>query len=288
MGDRVIGLLHPGQMGAAIGRALVAQGRAVLWASAGRGPQTVGRAQETGLVDARTVSELTQRCAVLLSVCPPHAAVDVARAATGFTGVFVDANAVSPATAREIAHRIAAGGGRFVDAGIVGPPPQRAGDTRLYLSGPAAGAVGELFAGTPVEALVVGDEIGAASALKMAYAGWTKGSAALLLAVRALARAEGVEQALITEWSVSLPDLPDRSLTAARSATTKGWRWVGEMEEIAASMAAAGLPAGFHQAAAEVFRRSPRERDAAADGSTLDSVLAGLLVDRFHDSDQRP
>jgi 3-hydroxyisobutyrate dehydrogenase-like beta-hydroxyacid dehydrogenase len=283
MGDRVIGLLHPGQMGAAIGRALVAQGRAVLWASAGRGAQTVGRAQEAGLVDARTVSELMRRCAVLLSVCPPHAAVDVARAVTGFTGVFVDANAVSPATAREIAHRIVAGGGRFVDAGIVGPPPRRAGDTRLYLSGPAAGEVGELFVGTPVEARVVGDEIGAASALKMAYAGWTKGSAALLLAVRALARAEGVEEALIAEWSVSLPDLPDRSLSAARSATTKGWRWVGEMEEIAASVAAAGLPAGFHQAAAELFRRSPRERDAASDESTLDSVLAGLLVDHFND-----
>jgi hypothetical protein len=88
----------------------------------------------------------------------------------------------------------------------------------------------------------------------MAYAAWTKGTAALLLAVRSLARSEGVEPALLEEWSLSLPELPDRSVQAARSAAIKGWRWVGEMEEVAATFAAAGLPDGFHQAAAEVFR----------------------------------
>lgn len=280
MGDRTIGLLHPGQMGAAIGAALRSQGHTVAWVSAGRGPETVRRAQEAGLVDAGSARELTHRCEVLLSVCPPHAAVEVSRSVTGFPGVFVDANAVAPATARAIANQIESGGGRFVDAGIVGPPPHRAGSTRLYLSGSEAGSVGALFAGTPVEARVVSDQVGAASALKLAYAGWTKGSAALLLAIRALAQAEGVEEALLAEWSRSLPELPDRSLTAARSATTKGWRWVGEMEEIAATMATAGLPAGFHQSAAEVFGRSPRAADAPADESTLNSVVAGLLAGR--------
>jgi hypothetical protein len=104
----------------------------------------------------------------------------------------------------------------------------------------------------------------------MAYASWTKGSAALLLAARGLARAEGVEEALLTEWGISQPGLADRSGRAAGSAAAKGWRWVAEMEEIAAAMAAAGLPDGFHLAAAEVYRR------AYAAGS-VDAILTALL-----------
>jgi Domain of unknown function (DUF1932) len=93
--------------------------------------------------------------------------------------------------------------------------------------------------------------------VKMAYASWTKGSAAMLLAARALARAEGVEDALLAEWEQSQPGLIQRWDRAATSAATKGWRWVAEMEEIAASMAADGLPAGFHQAAADIYRDPP-------------------------------
>jgi len=88
----------------------------------------------------------------------------------------------------------------------------------------------------------------------MAYAAWTKGTAALLLAVRSLARVEGVESTLLEEWELSLPDLPARSIRAAEAAATKGWRWIGEMEDIAATFAADDLPAGFHLAAADVFR----------------------------------
>jgi len=88
----------------------------------------------------------------------------------------------------------------------------------------------------------------------MAYASWTKGSAALLLAARALARAEGVEPALMEEWGLSQPGLEKRWDAADRSAAAKGWRWVGEMVQIAAAMAAAGLPEGFHQAAAQIYR----------------------------------
>ena len=97
----------------------------------------------------------------------------------------------------------------------------------------------------------------------MAYAAWTKGSAALILGVRALARAEGVEDSLLAEWALSQPGLDRRSRGAARSAAAKGWRWAGEMEEISASMTADGLPGGFHDAAAEVFRRSSSGRLAA-------------------------
>jgi len=250
-----VGLLHPGEMGAAIGAALRARGETVLWASSGRSEATAARAVEAGLEDAGDVGELCRRCDVLLSVCPPHASLDAARSTAGFAGIYVDANAVSPATAREIAGLRA----RFVDGGIVGSPPRAPGTTRLYLSGVEAGQVAALFEGTPVDARVVSAEPGAASALKMAYAGWTKGSAALLLAVRELARAEGVEAELLAEWRQSLPELEARLASAERSAATKGWRWIGEMEEIAASLAAHDLPDGFHRAAAEVYRRSSAE-----------------------------
>ena len=143
--------------------------------------------------------------------------------------------------------------------GIVGPPTLGPGRTRLYLSGGEAESVAGLFAGTDVDARVISGDPGAASALKAAYAGWTKGSAALLLTQRALARAEGVEDVLLAEWRLSLPELEEEYASAARSARRKGWRWVGEMDEIVRSMAAQDLPTGFHEAAAEVFRGTPGE-----------------------------
>jgi 3-hydroxyisobutyrate dehydrogenase-like beta-hydroxyacid dehydrogenase len=225
-----------------------------VWASAGRSAKTRERAQAAGLEDAGSVARLVQLSDVIISVCPPHAAREVARSVAGFEGVFVDANAISPVTARELSEVVASRGGEFVDGGIVGSPPRTAGTTRLYLSGTASAGVVDLFAGSAVDVLVVSDEVGAASAVKMAYAAWTKGTAALLIAIRELARAEEVEPILLEEWRASLPELLEWSERAVRSGQTKGWRWVGEMEEIAATFSASGLPGGFHQAAAEVFR----------------------------------
>lgn len=250
-----VGLLHPGEMGAAVGGALRARGETVLWVSAGRSPATAERAETAGFEDAGDVAELCRSCDILLSICPPHAALDVAREAAGFTGLYVDANAISPETAR----RIAGLQMRFVDGGIIGPPAAEPGSTRLYLSGAEAERVAALFSGTIVDARVVSAEPGAASALKAAYAGWTKGSAALLLTVRELARAEGVEASLLEEWRLSLPELEEQLAGAERSARRKAWRWIGEMEEIARGLDAQDLPAGFHEAAAEVFRRTAGE-----------------------------
>src|SRR4051812_21098374 len=147
----VIGLVHPGEMGAAIGATLRARGHDVLWASEGRSAATAQRA--AGFEDAGTLARLAARAEVILSVCPPHAARDVARSVPGFDGVYVDANAVSPETARELAGDVP----RFVDGGIVGPPPHSAGDTRLYLSGAEAPPVAELFDGTTLAARVLSD-----------------------------------------------------------------------------------------------------------------------------------
>ena len=274
--NKVIGLLHPGDMGAAVGRCLTGRGHEVLWASEGRGPDTAARAAAAGLTDAGTIAALAAQAEVIVSVCPPHAALDVAWAVHGFGGLYVDANAVSPGTAREVAKLICESGGRYVDGGIIGPPPEKPDLTRLYLSGRDAEQVAALFGGTPLDTRVIGGSATAASAVKMAYAGWTKGTAALLLSVRALAREQGVEEALLAEWALSQPGLDARSAGAARSAAAKGWRWVGEMEEVAATMSAAGLPDGFHQAAAEIFRRSPR---GAAGNDILDQVLGELTGD---------
>ncbi len=254
------------------------QGASVFWASEGRSPATAKRAKAAGLTDAGSLGDLVERSDVLLSVCPPFAASDVARSIAGFRGIFVEANAVAPQTAQAIAAIIESPGGRCVDGGIVGPPPQKAGMARLYLSGISAGAIARLFEGSMLTAIVVSDRIGAASAMKMSYSAWTKGSAALLLAIRAAARREGVEAELLEEWRTSQPALQERTLAAGQDAGKKGWRWVAEMEEIAAMFDADGLPAGFHAAAAEIFRRSPRLETVDDLGAVLEEVLDTLTA----------
>jgi hypothetical protein len=236
----IVGLLHPGEMGAAIGGALLAAGHEVLWASEGRSEATHTRA--AGFRDAGTRAELAARSEFVFSVVPPQAALELAESLPPFSGIFVDANAVSPATAA----RVGAVVGEFVDGGIVGGP--RA--PRLYLSGAEAARVAALFEGSLVETQVVTN----ASAVKCAYAAWTKGSGALLLAIREFAQAEGVWEPLAEEWTRSQPQLAERLAASERSAARKGWRWIAEMEEIAAAFAADGLPPGFHEAAAVIYR----------------------------------
>jgi 3-hydroxyisobutyrate dehydrogenase-like beta-hydroxyacid dehydrogenase len=249
-------LFHPGEMGAAVGAALASHGFRVLWASQGRGAQTTARAKTASLEDAFTIEHAVKAAEVVISVCPPHAALALAReiAADGFDGIYVDANAISPATAREIGTVIEAAGGTFVDGGIIGLPPTAQKQPTLYLSGAQAAIIAASFTGTNIHAEVIEGGAGAASALKMCYAAFTKGTAALLAAVCALAEHEGVERPLLESWRQTMPDVPRQSEHAA-AAASKAWRWSGEMEEIAASFGAAGLPEGFHRASAEVYRR---------------------------------
>jgi 3-hydroxyisobutyrate dehydrogenase-like beta-hydroxyacid dehydrogenase len=243
----VVGLLHPGDMGSALGAVLLENRHEVLWASEGRSAETAARAAP--FADFGTPRKVARAAEVVISVCPPHAAREVAASVDGFKGIYVDANAVSPATARDI-------GG--IDGGIVGPPPRDGATTRLYLSGPRAEEVARLFAGTAVDPRVLGGEVGTASAMKMAFAGWSKGTAALLLTIVRLAEEHGVQEPLFAEWRAWHPEVLDDLERSRRSAPRKGWRWVAEMEEIADTLAAAGLPDGFHRAAAEVFREFDR------------------------------
>jgi 3-hydroxyisobutyrate dehydrogenase-like beta-hydroxyacid dehydrogenase len=276
MAQRTVCILHPGEMGAAVGRCARAGGARVLWASDGRGKATAARAAAAELEDAVTLGAALGATDCAISVCPPHAAEELARSVTaaGFRGIYVDANAIAPATTRRLGDIVAAAGASFVDGGIIGPPPVEPGRTRLYLSGPRAAEVAGLFAGTALSAIVVEGGIGAASALKMCFAAWNKGSQMLLASVRALAEREGVYVALADEWRLSQPEVAKRLEHAVANAR-KGWRWVGEMDEIAATFRAAGLPDGFAVAGADVCRRLETFKDAP--NATIDDVVAALL-----------
>lgn len=198
MSTEKIGILHPGAMGISVAASAQNNGHTVHWAGAGRSPQTQTRAQQHQLVDVQTVAALCHTCTLLISVCPPHAAEAVAQEvlAHGFTGLYVDANAIAPQRAIQIGQMMINGGATFVDGGIIGGPAWQPNSTWLHLSGPEAERVARCFANGPLETQIMGVEIGKASALKMCYAAYTKGTTALLAAVLGTAVSLGVRTEL--------------------------------------------------------------------------------------------
>jgi len=278
MNPKTVALFHPGNMGATIGAAAATSGARIIWTSDQRSKETQERARQAGLTDVATLANAVRQSDIVLSVCPPHAAVDLARAVAeqNFRGIYVDANAVSRATAERIGDIVTRGGANFVDGGIIGAPVKKAGTTRLYLSGERAAEVAELFSESMLNAKTIGATPGAASALKVAYAAWTKCTDALVLAICALAAHEGVDQALMDEWRISQPDLERKSSRAAAVAAPKAWRFVGEMEEIAATFEAAGLPTGFHNAAADICARLTSFKDRTDPPPTVTAVIEAL------------
>jgi 3-hydroxyisobutyrate dehydrogenase-like beta-hydroxyacid dehydrogenase len=272
-----LGILHPGTMGISVAASAQNSGCQVYWASEGRSAQTHERAQRFDLHDATTLGNLCHICPVLVSVCPPHAAEDVAQAVLshGFTGLYLDANAISPRRAERIGGRMMAAGVTFVDGGIVGGPAWEPGDTWLYLSGRGAETVADCFSAGPLETAVIGEPIGKASALKMCYAAWTKGSTALLCAILATAETFGVWEELEQQWERDWDGFADQAVNRARRVTAKAWRFAGEMEEISSTFEQAGLPGEFHAAAAILYRRLAHFKDASSKPS-LEEVLAAL------------
>jgi 3-hydroxyisobutyrate dehydrogenase-like beta-hydroxyacid dehydrogenase len=275
---KTVALLHPGNMGSTIGAAAATSGARVVWASEQRSEASRERAKQAGLLDVETVANALRQSDVVLSVCPPHAALEVAEsvARQNFKGIYVDANAISRATALQVGEIVGRTGASFVDGGIIGAPVRIAGTTRLYLSGLHAPEVAALFSTSMLAAKAIAPEPGAASALKVAYAAWTKCTDALLLAIRAFAAHENIDQALLEEWRISQPDLERRCQRAAAVAVPKMWRYVGEMEEIAETFWAAGLPGGFHLAAAEICQRLAPFKDQTEPAPTLVDVVAAI------------
>lgn len=274
--QRTIGLLHPGAMGAELGRVLRHQGHHVLWCTAGRSNESRERATDAGLEPVGDLAALIQRSNAVISVVPPHAALDVARsvAEAGFGGLYLDANTISPARAHEIDAVVVRAGASFVDGGIVGPPPTGEGRTWLHLSGPRAGDVAALFGTGRLATEVVSDAIGVASAVKVAFAAWTKGSTALRTAVLAYVRNAGIESALEEQWERLQPGFWEEARQRAASVTAKAWRFEGEMLEIADALEGQGVPSGFHRTAAEVYRSMAPLRDEHE--VDVDAVVAAI------------
>jgi 3-hydroxyisobutyrate dehydrogenase-like beta-hydroxyacid dehydrogenase len=248
-----VGLLFPGEMGALVGSAVHGD---VLWASEGRSEATRRRAE--AFRDVGTIRELVAESELVISLCPPAIAEDVAGevAAEGFAGIYLEGNAIAPERAKRIAGYL-----RCVDGAVIS-----AGDVNLYLSGAAqdVASVAELFATGEVQPIPLDGGIGAASALKMAFGGWNKIGSALTAQAYAIARAYGVEDALAAEGVDS-----QRFVRSAR----KAWRWAPEMEEVADTSEALGLPGGMGRGAADLFRRWDAHRDQPAE---LDQLLDEL------------
>ena len=268
-----VGVLHPGEMGASVAASLLASDHEVAWSSAGRSEHSRMRAVE--FQEFPQLDDLAAWAEVLISVCPPASALAQAQAvhACAFEGFYVDANAIAPATALEISQLM---GAAFVDGGIIGPPAWQSGTTRMYLSGAHAATVVGWFQGGALEVIALPEAANevAASALKMAYAAYTKGHSALLLAVNALAHRSGVLDALRSEWAQSLPALSQRSEATAKAISPKAWRFAGEMEQISATFADCGLPPEFHIGAAELYARLGEFKGQPPAG--LDMLLEAL------------
>lgn len=270
-----IAILMPGDMGSGVGRALRAHGFDVITSLAGRSDRSRGLAAAAGLRDVGSLEETVAMAGLILSIVPPARALALATSvasamtATGARPVYVDCNAIAPGTARRIGQVIAGAGAPFLDCGIIGLPPGKSPETRFHVSGPDTAPMQELH-GKGISIFPMGPEIGRASALKMVYAGLTKGTWTLHTALLLGAWKMGVYDELIVEYensqSTALKAMRDR---VPRLPTDAG-RWVGEMEEIAASLAEVGVPSGFHQAAAEVFRVIDRTPLSSETRETVD------------------
>jgi len=246
-------------MGHVVARVLIEHGLSVVTCLDGRSQHTRQRAQSVGIEEVATYGDLVGRCDLALSILVPAEAVGVARRVaralddTGSQLLYVDCNAVSPETGKEVAEVIEAAGSGCVDAGIIGPPPLRDGVTRFYASGPRASEFAELRQ-FGLDVRLLGDEIGQASGFKMCYASLTKGTAALAIAQLVAAARLGLYESLVAELKLSQGD---RYAGAARSLPglpSKAGRWIGEMEEISHTFDAEGVSPGFHQGAGAMYR----------------------------------
>ena len=277
-----VGLIGAGEMGSALGARLRDGGASVVVALDGRSERSRRRAAEAGLDDVGSLDALLEASEIVLSVVPPGAAREVALevgarpAAAG--RLFVDLNAIAPAGVAALADGLAAAGVATVDGSISGPPPRRPGTTTLYLSGVRADEVEALpFAG--VERRVVGDRVGLASAVKMCTASVYKGRVAVLAQALRTAHALGVLEPVLDDLAETGLADPARTGTTLGRASAKAWRYVAEMDEIAATQASVGLPPDLFAALAVVYAELAEVAVAEAPEDVPDGVpLAETLT----------
>jgi 3-hydroxyisobutyrate dehydrogenase-like beta-hydroxyacid dehydrogenase len=275
----IIGILHPGEMGISVAASAINNGHHVYWVSQGRSDETRIRAEKHNLVEIDSLFQFCQTCEVIISVCPPHAAAEVARSVINeeFKGLYLDANAISPQHAIKVGQLLETHNIEFVDGGIIGGPAWTPKETWLYLSGEHAHEIASCFSNGPLEIKVIGSEIGKASALKMCYAAYSKGTTALLSAIITAAESLGVREELNQQWDIDNEGFSEQVDLRVRRVTAKAWRFEGEMNEIASTFRDVGLPDEFHQAAAEIYHRMANFKDST-DTPTLHDVLNTLLT----------
>ena len=233
-----IGVIAQGTMGSGVGRRLRESGAEVRTLLSGRSPASAERARVAGMVAAANEHELLSGADFFLSILPPGEAEPLARrlaptlAALDRKPVYIDCNAVSPQTAVRIGEVIAPTGAHFVDAGIIGGPPQPG------KKGPSIYASGEHVRDAlplrdwSIDLRAIDGPIGAASGVKMSYAGITKGTTAIAAAMLLGAARFGCAEALIAELSDSQPQMLARMRASIPGMYDKAYRWVDEMEEI--------------------------------------------------------
>lgn len=275
-----IGILHPGEMGISIAASAINSGHQVYWSSENRSDKTRQQAEKQNLIEIKSMSEFCGICDIIICVCPPHAAEDVARLVTEneFRGLYLDANAISPQRAIRMDRMMSANHIHFIDGGIIGGPAWKAGETWLYLSGKAARRIMDCFTNGPLETKIIGNEVGKASALKMCYAAYSKGMTALLASILATAQSFGIREELYDRWNFDESGFSEQVNRRVIRATVKAWRFEGEMKEIASTFQEAGLPNGFHEAAAEVFHRMADLKNGNMTDK-VDEILA-TIIDR--------
>lgn len=278
-----IGIVSPGAMGSALGRAWVAGGARAVATVEGRSERT--RRLAHGLELVPTLSEVVAVSDVVVTVCPPTAAAavldDVVAAAGGHRPVLADLNAVSPDTMADLQRRATAGGFDLVDGSISGGPPSPGGDTMLYLSGERTGVLADL-PGDGLRIRVVGDRVGTASAVKMCTASVYKGTTAVWAQALQTAYALGVLDVVLDDLREEHPEEVERAGRRISVSTSKAARFVGEMEQIATTQRAAGASGELFDGMAAVYRRlattdlaalSPEEAAALTE---LEAVLGRL------------
>ena len=284
--DRVVvGLVSAGAMGSVLGARLRDGGARVLVALDGRSARTSRFASEAGLEDVGALAVLVREAALVLSVVPPESALgvarDVAAVAGGTRPLVLDLNATSPATVRQLAAVLDEAGIELVDGAISGPPPHRAGTTRVYLSGPRADEAAELPL-VSVERVVVGDAVGSASAVKMCTASVYKGRVALLTQALRTAHAHGVVEHVLDDlMDAGLADR-ERIGTTLAQASTKAWRYIAEMGEIADTQQAAGLPPELFRALSIVYADLAERALAAAPEDVPERLPLADVLERLN------
>jgi 3-hydroxyisobutyrate dehydrogenase-like beta-hydroxyacid dehydrogenase len=281
----VVGVVSPGAMGSAVGRALRDGGARVVTTVAGRSPRTEGLAGD--LERLGSLHDVVQSADLVLSIVPPAESMPVARsiaAAAGRVGsrpLVADLNAVAPATAREISVVLAEAGLELVDGSISGPPPRAGATTRVYLSGGRAAEVADVAA-PGIAWRIVGSDVGLASAVKMSTASVYKGSVALLVQALRAAHANGVLEPVLDDLRHGFPELADDPAGTVQRAVAKAHRYVGEMQEIAATQTAAGLTPALFEALSAVYQGLADTAPAAAapedanEARTLDELIDSL------------